>query len=449
MYKSLSFAFLILLCFGCNDDNVDAKSSDDCGYLHYASLSLKPMSKSILVNYGFYNPADIPWDPSPSPQLSCEPQTIELMISRDGLNFENIATLEDISGTYLIENLEDCSFLTVRIEGSHSDFETVFATRTGLVGEVSSPQIMNNPLSMEDFTLASDGDQFIYRTTGDNWYLSSFSNPSQGQSIFEDVVKVRWNTSESNKIAGVENILVPILPNLNGSTSKNLVEYDLNTGIKEVLHEVEKPMDFDNEVYDPEQYWIHEFHYGLDGRGIYFMSNKENGGSSNFEQKVYDNIWKLDLATKEIEVITDFLPLGFDLVDFIEDPKQDGNFYISGGERGVEVVTDDNTYFVDRIDIHYYNSADQSITPIFISDEETEYLNIDPIGENLIYTTTISGKFELRSFHLSNKKHKQITVSDEYKPLKKWTHINWISSNQFITTVIRNGDQSFATFSID
>jgi len=61
-------------------------------------------------------------------------------------------------------------------------------------------------------------------------------------------------------------------------------------------------------------------------------------------------------------------------------PDNQGNFYISGGERDVQIVTDDNIYFIDRVDIHYYNSLDKSITPIFVSNEESEYLSVDPTG---------------------------------------------------------------------
>lgn len=448
MYKILSLSFLILICLGCNDDQL-GNAESECEYIHSMGLSIEPMNESILVNYGFFNLANSPIDPAPAPELSCEPQTIEILISTDGINFENSATLEEISGSYLIEDLQDCELITVKLEGRHTDLKTVSTTRTAIVGEIPLPQLTNNPLSMEGFTLASDSDQFIYNTSSDNWYLSAMSNPSQGQLIFNDVTRTEWNPSESNKVAGVENTLVQILPNLNGSTAKYLVEFDLNTGIKEILHEIEDHMDFNNNVYSPELYWIHQFHYSLDGQSIYFISNKDNGGSSIFDQKVYDNIWKLDLATKEIEALTDFFPLNYDLVDFVEDPKNKGNFYISGGEKDVEVVTNDNVYYIDRVDIHYYNSDDKSITPVLISNEETEYLSIDPTGENLVLSTTNSGKHELRSFNILSQKQKQLTYSDEYKPLKKWSHINWISSSEFMTNVIQDGNLNFAKFSIE
>lgn len=451
MFKQLTFLFLILICLGCNDNLIEIAESQstDCEYIHAIGLSIEPMRESILVNYGFFNLANSPIDPAPAPELSCEPKTIEILISTNGVDFESSAMLNEISGSHLIENLKDCEIITVKIEGSHPDLNTVSATRTVLVGEIPLPQFLTNPLSMEDFTLASDADQFIYSTSSDDWYLSSINNPSQGQLIFNDVIRTRWNSTESNKVAGVENILVQILPNTNGSTSKYLVEYDLNTGTKEILHEIDNHMDFNNDVYSPELYWIHEFYYSLDGQSIYFLSNKDNGGSSIFDQRVYENIWKLDLATKEIEVLTDFFPLEFDLVDFIEDPKQEGNFYISGGKRDVEVVTDDNVYFIDRVDIHYYNTVEKSIVPIFISNAKTEYLSIDPTGENLVFTTTTSGKHELRSFNLSSQKQKQLTFSDEYRPLKKWSHLNWLSSNEFITTVSQDGDVNFAIFNLE
>lgn len=442
---------LVFLLPSCNlNEELTPPTSEDCETIHSASLTLEPMSESILIEYGFSNINFFIETPGPPP-VSCPPETIELLISTDGINFENVTTLENISGSYLIENLQDCDWVTVRLRGSHPDLGIVATERSTVVGEIPLPQFMNNPLYMGEFMLANDGHQLIYGGSSSNWYLSSLSNITQGQQIFSDVNRVRWNPTESNKVAGVENILVPILTNTNGISSKYLVEYDLNTGTTEILHEIENHMDYDNSVYKPELYWIHEFRYSLDGQSIYFISNKDNGGSSIFDQKVYDNIWKLDLATKEIEVITDFLPIEFDLVDFVEDPKQPGNFYISGGERDVQVVTDDNVYFIDRVDIHYYNSVDKSITPIFVSNEETEYLSINPTGENLLFTTMASGKAELRSLHIASQKQKQIsyTHNNEYLPTNRWLNLNWISPTEFITGVRRDGDGMFATFSIE
>ncbi len=451
MFKIIGFFLLALICISCNSNlfnNTDSQSSA-CEYIHSAGISLELLSESIRVSYNFYNIANSPIFPSIAPELSCEPETIELFISTDGIEFEKVATLEEISGSYLIEDLQECEFITVKIEGSHPDFATVSTSKTALVGEVLLPQLTSNPLPMEEFTIGNDLNQIIYKTSSDKWYESSLSNPSQGQNILSDVVRAKWNPTESNKVAGVENILVPILENLNGSTSKYLVEYDLNTGTKEILHEIENHMDFDNEVYSPELYWIHEFYYSLDGQSIYFISNKDNGGSSIFDQKVYDNIWKLNLQTKEIEVITDFFPLDFDLIDFIEDPKNQGNFYLSGGKRNVEMIADGNSYFVNQMDIHYYNSFDKSITPVFENNEVKEYLSIDPTGEHLVFTTKSSGLYELRSLSIATDKQKQLTFSDDYRPLKKWTHLNWISSNEFTTIVSQDGNLNFATFSIE
>ncbi len=443
MYKSLAFVFLFLICFSCKDN------SNQCEYIHVIGLSVEPMSESILVNYSFSNLAFAPIDPTPSPELSCEPETIEILISRNGVDFESVVTLDEISGSYLIENLEDCEYVTVKLEGQHPDLNTVSATRQAVVGEIALPEFTNNPLSMEEFNVSPNADQMIYRNFSNDWFLSSLSSPAAGNNIFIDVFNASWNPIQTNKVAGVENILVPILPNVNGWASKYLVEYDLNTGEKVVLHEIENNMDFDNDVFKPELYWIHFFSYSLDGQSIYFKSNKDNGGASITEQKVFDNIWKLDLATKEIEIITDFLPLNYDLIDFVEDPKQPGNFYISGGERDVEIETDENSYTIDLVDIHYFNASDNSITPIFVSSEETKYLSIDPSGENLLFTTEASGITELRSINISSQKQKQITFSNEYKALKDWYHLNWISNTEFTTVVRRNGELNFAKFNIE
>ena len=444
-----SLLIIIFVLHSCAKNDVTLFPNKNCEYIHSIGLSVEPMSESALVNYSFFNPANSPIDPSPDPELSCEPETIVLLVSKNEGDYEEVATLEDLNGSYLIEGLEDCDIVSVRIEGRRSDLNTVFAIRSIIVGDIPLPVFMNTPHSMEKFSLADNEDQFVYRSTSDDWYLSSFGNQSPGQLIFRDVYTTRWNPSQSNKIAGVEYILVPVSESTNGISSKFLVEYDLDTGTKEVLHEIENHMDYNYEVYNPELYWIQEFYYGLDGQSIYFMSNKDNGGSSTFDQRVYDNIWKIDLATKEIEPLSDLLPLGFDLVDFVEDPKQEGNFYITGGERDVEVESNGISYTRDLIDIHYYNSSDRSITPILVNEEEKEYLSIDPTGDNLVFTTTVSGLSELRSFNLTSQKQKQLTYSDLYKPIKRIYDISWVSENEFITVVRRDGESNLATFRLD
>jgi len=140
------------------------------------------MSESILVNYSFTNLGFFIETPAPPP-ISCEPETIELLISKDGINFENVATLEETSGTYLIENLQDCDWISVKLRGSHPDLGSVATERSTVVGKIPLPQFMHNPLSMGEFMLANDGDQFIYGGSSSNWYLSSFSNNTQATDI--------------------------------------------------------------------------------------------------------------------------------------------------------------------------------------------------------------------------------------------------------------------------
>ena len=129
---------LVLLAFSCNkEDNSSGRSNGDCEYLHSPGLAIQPMTNSILVNYSFSNIANWPIDPQPAEELSCEPEMATISISSDGENFEEVVTLGAITGTYLIEDLEDCELIHVRLQGSHQDFETVSTTRTAIVGAVS------------------------------------------------------------------------------------------------------------------------------------------------------------------------------------------------------------------------------------------------------------------------------------------------------------------------
>ncbi len=435
--------FLVIILFiSCNDDDsTDPCMEMDCAFMDPIGLTVDPLKEAVLLHYGSYGHID-------GPGKSCPPETFNIYMSENMVDYEKLASVEG-NGTYLIENLEDGKELSFKVVGLHCELDSMVTyTRKIRVGEIPLPRFVESPLQFEDFRLAPDGDRFIYRTSSDSWLLSSLSNPAQGVRILDNSFNAQWNPNASDEISGVERIRVQIRENVNGIVSKTLISKDLNLGVPRVLHQIENHMDFNYGEFDPEKYWIHEFHYSVDGEKIFFVSNKDNGSNDSKGQRVYDNIWQLDLETNEIEQISDFLPIEFDMEDFVEDPKQPGNFYVIGGTVGDKVEIDGALFTMDKIDIYYFDSESNTLSSILVLEDEIKNISINPTGEKLVFAASITGRSELYSYDVSTEKLQQITHSKDYRPSYRWHYINWTSSDEFITFVRHEDRGKFAVFSL-
>lgn len=445
-YLLLCTLFLIISCSKENVLDVTC-SEQDCELLKPVGLSIESIDNAVLLSFGAGGFID-------GPGNACAPDAYDIYISEDRINFEKITRAEADESPYLFEGLENGQLISFKVVGIHCELDSQTSqVVTVMVGAVPLPQIIDNPMTpplnqFEDFRLAPDGDRFIYRTSSDRWYHSSFSNPVKGNQVFFDAFYAEWNPFDGNEITAIEKTDVQILPSLNGTTSKSLDTYNMESQSRQTIHEIDKPWDFNNDVHNPERYWIHEFQYSLDGKSIYFVSNKDNGSLTVQDHKVYENLWRLNLVTKEIEAITDFLPDNFDLTDFVEDPDRNGSFYVIGGPYDEKVEIDDVVYYMDKVGIYYYNAMDNTLSLVLDNNDEMNNLSIDPIGQNLVFSSYMSGKSELWSYNISSKEIKQITRSTAYRPSYKWHYLNWISDTEFMTYVRHDEILKFGIFSI-
>lgn len=445
--RNLIFLLFIVLCSCDTDDDILMNipcSEENCKILNPFNFNVTPDNESLIITYGQSVIVD-------AFEKVCIPDALDFYISENNDDFIKVKRVFPSSGNFTIEGLDDGKEYFIKMVNKHCELDSIVAPIQSLIVKIIPLPILidNNGKRFEDFRLSPDGNQFIYRSINtNNWYLSSLSNPQAGVKIIDDAFYAKWNPNSNTEISFVQDTKVNILPNLQGSTSKYLKTINITTNHVTVLHEIEHLYEFQNE-HKPEQYWIHEFHYSINGTDIYFTSNKDNGSSNNLEKNVFNNIWKLDLATGSIESLSDFLPDEFEIRDFIEDPRNLGNFYITGSTYGEKIMTEGPLFNSDRIDIHYYNSVDKTIKPIFISDYQENHISVDPRGDNLIYVSNRSGNHEIWCYNLSSHQVKQITNGATYSPTFGWQHLNWISDTEFMTYVRHEGDFKFAIFKIE
>lgn len=444
------FIFLIILsiwsCHSDEDFSFDGQCDEDCKILNPYSFSASPAPEAIELNYGLSIIVD-------GSGKTCYPDALVFYISKDNVDYEKVASVEPEEGTVTIENLIDRETYSIRMVNQHCELDSIVSPIVTInVGEIPLPKFIDNPQGstsrkFEDFRLSPDGDQYIYRNYANNWFISSLSTGEMGHIIAKDAFHAQWDLRNINNIAVVENINVDILSNLQGTTSKYLVAIDADTQSKDTLHDIVTPYDFDRDKHDAEQYWIHEFHYAIDDNRLYFTSNKDNGCNDHYEQIVYDNIWMLDLATKEISSITDFLPIAFDMEDFVEDPIQPSNYYVAGitNVENTGMNTADSQKYID---IYYYNSRDNTLTPFLKTEHNKNHLSMSPNGEHLLFVSKKSGSNEVWCYHIESQQLKQITNSKLYSPSYRWHHLNWVSDTEFMTYVKHEDVYKFALFNI-
>lgn len=421
----------ILWLIGCKDDAIElACSEQDCTYLNPISLGLEPIDNGVIIHYGSYGHID-------GPGLSCRPDGYEILMSEGQEEFIEVDAVSEENGSHLIENLVNGREYRFKLNALHCELDPVVSSVKVInAGEVELPDFVDNfNQQFEDFRLAPDGEQYIYRTFDNDWYLSSLGNPGAGSKIMTDAFHAEWNPQNSLEIAYVKQTKVDVSPSLQGITSKALMLLDLSTGEESELHTIEHLHNFSTGEHHPEQYWIHEIQYALDGNSIYFITNKDNGSSSSYEKSVFENIYILDIATKSIEAITDFLPISFDLSDFIEDPLRPGNFYVLG-------KIEDSDY----ADIFYLDKSTQELRTILSTDARKERISINPSGQVLTFSSFRTGYNEVWSYNVLTEEMIQITNSKAYTPTFKWHFYNWIADNEFVTYLEYNDVHGFGYF---
>jgi len=404
-HLQICIALLIILSLSCNKEelSIGCHSTDDCSILNPFSFSSYPSKDGIDISYGIRGIID-------GIGNTCCPEKIEFFIS-DYIKMVNI----------------------------HSELESVSSIQKISAGEIPIPKFLNSPSWVnddyfEDLRLPPTGNQLILQNNLNDWFLTSFADSKIGPKIAKNVSNAQWNPHKATEVSIVERINIDAV---NGITSKRLVAIDLNTASRNILHEITNPWNFNYDSLNTELYWIHKFNYSLDGEAIYFVSNKDNGATNLQEKSSYNNIWRLDLKTKEIEPLSDLLSMEIRLHDFTEDPKQTGNFYLSG-----------YSFAIGKSATYYYNTQEKTLSLIHQIDERMLQLSIDPLGKNLLYTSNRTGEDEIWAYNLLTNQLKQITNSSIYSPLSKWSHLNWITDNEFMTLVKHDNKKKFAVFRV-
>ncbi len=426
---------LLLLLFACKKENVSPTdpqitqtgnpdcTEQGCGFLNAYGLGVTREDGALNLSFG--NNSFL----INTPRKICSPDAIDLYQSEDNVDFRKIERLSPDNFSYRIENLDNDIMYYFKIVSLHCELDSVISKTIAIKpGESSLPDFSGKelPAGAERFQISNDNQSVIYRTTSDYWYITDWNNPIAGQQIFGRSFDARW-LNDNTKIAYVE-----LLKQDNYLRSHKLNIYDSATQLTENLHT----------ILNPEEYWIHNIKPSSNGKSIFFASNKDNGFSTSKEQKVYDNLWRIDLDTKVLTQLSDFLPIDFDVRDFKEDPLSPNNFYLLGGP------------YVDfsserKFDLYYYNTTDRSLTPILEDEFQESFIEVSPSGDKILFSSNRTGNDELWIYNLTTENLTQITDKHLYGTNSSWRNTIWKDNNTLLTYIFYNEEWKFGEFEVE
>ncbi len=420
--RYLPFFLLIFFCSCKKEGNIRC-TEQDCTILNDFSVKVDREDEAVNLKFAITKIID-------APGKVCTPDVVDFYISEDNLNFDKVDRVSADASNFRINDLENDKFYFLKMVNLHCELDSIVSQTLAIKpGENNLPILTNKsfPFLIDEYEISNDGQYVAYQLALErSWHITSFANPQLGLYLFDQSNDVAW-LNDNSRIAYVKLILED-----NFVRSHKINIYDLSSYQEITLHTIP----------NPELYWIHSIETSLDGTSIFFKSNKDNGGSTPQERRIYDNIWKINIETGELEQLSDFLPVDFDLYSFKEDPLNPNSFYVLGGAY--------NDFSSERrTDLYYFNTTNQTLSPI-LEDEFRELdLVISPSGDKILLSSQRTGVSELWVYNINTSNLNQITDRHLYGNNVTWSNVFWKDNNTLATHIKFNEEWQFVEFDVE
>lgn len=414
---------IVLFLFSCNTDDFNTPDcmEENCAILNdydvlairdNESVTLRAFNNKIIDGLG----------------KVCFPDALDFYISEDNVEFDLLGRNKTEDSEFLVSSLVNDKPYYFRMVSLHCELDSIVShTLYVKPGEKNFPIPLNKsfPLKIDEIQISNNNEHIIYQSTDRSWWLTSNDNPDRGEYLFEESFEALW-LSDDTRIAYVKLIREGIY-----IRSHKLNVFDISSKKERTLHTIQIPG----------EYAISSIEASTDGEHLYFRSSKDNGASTRKDSSVYTNIWKIHVETGDMEKLTDFLPVDFDLQDYKEDPQQPGNFYVLGGPY--------LDYASERIfDLFYWNQADHTFTPILEDEFQEKYLLVSPGGDKVLLSSERSGITEIWIYDLNTSNLYQLTDRLSYGEKVSWINFIWKDNSTLLGYLKYNGVWQFVEFEV-
>lgn len=418
--KYLPF-FLFIFLFSCEkEDNIYAQ---DCGMMPRPFFKINRADKAVNLEFAINILPGI----MHYPENTCKPEFVDFYISEDNNEFSKIGRFPGETSSIPVDGLENDKFYFFKMVYLHSQLDSLVSPIFSIKPGESNPPILSDksfPFEIDGYVISNDGEQVIYEAAHKElWYLTSFANPQSGTRLFGESYTPVWFNDDS-KIAYTK-----LLQEDNYIRSHKINIYDLSSNQETTLHTIS----------NPKEYWIHSLEASVDGKSIFFKSNKDNGGTT-YQEKHIDNIWKINIETGELEQLSDFFLSNFTLSSFAEDPLKPNNFYVIGK------YTSSNKGF----NLYYLNTTNQTLIPI-LEDSISSTFIISPSGNKILLSSERTGISEFWVYDVKTCNLSQITDGyyGHFGRKYNWLEVSWKNNNTLLMYIRSKDEWRFAEFEVE
>ncbi|NNE26659.1 MAG: hypothetical protein HKN09_07430, partial [Saprospiraceae bacterium] len=389
------------------------------GILNSYAIGAVRSDGAVDLNWGIYQIID-------SWQKVCYPDAADIYMSVDKLNFEKIESISAEESTLTVSNLENDKIYYFRIVSLHCDLDSIVSGAIMIQpGPNQFPTLTGDVIisSVEKFRLSDDKQKVIYKPSSDEWYVADYNPMSSGKKLSDKSFHADWLPDN------IHVACINLMRKDNALYSHSIDLYNVETFQTTNLHTIENLGD----------YYMGGLQASLDGNALFFYSNKSIGQS---ESTPLRNIWSLNMQSQELTKLTDFDAIDFEMTDFIEDPNNPNNFYIIGGDY--EMYWSNRKY-----DIYYWNTIDQTLTPILLDAYYDKIESISPLGDKILLESSRSGRSEFWVYNLLSEQISQVSDWHLYGSNKFRTNVEWTDNNTLLVHMSLFDQKGFAEFKVD
>lgn len=407
--KAASFLLLIFLTFSCQNDDQNQEVYGD--FIWGALLSSEKSENT--VNLKIIDPTPFTDYAPPGPAT---PEYFNVYISDDMETFQLIQKVKVGTTDLEVENLTNDRPYYFYVSSHRDGYETIVSDTLMTIpsAKILATEIPINLSYSIEVPIFSPDNQFVafssqYGPSGNVFsplYLKSLSDPTV-KTIDVETFGANWaptgNALVYIKYEAVGNSLYP----------KRLMQYDIEQDTSITLQEI-----------DYTKYYISSPQYFVDFETIVFSSSEGNS-------EIYlDDLWTLNIETKEKTKISDFEKAGV-VLSYGYDVSMNGdNIFISGYK------TNSETY---PTNIYKYETVTGSLTDLLVTRWRDERPTVSPDNSKIAFVSGRSGTSELWVYNLDSQKYSQITGDNQYKFYGPNSYIQWLDENQLIINFYSDG----------
>ncbi len=331
------------------------------------------------------------------------PDYFKILISDDLENFSLYQRIDISTTRVLIDNLTNGKPYYVLVTTHKGESVPLHADT---LMTIPSPERLVEPylpaidFSIEEVSTSFDMGYLSYRRGSVVYYTDNVSGSGTINSPGTFLQSLSWSDT-MNKV-------VYITSKEEGNTGFSFELLEPESGITSTLMEVPY-----------HNYYIANPTFTPDGSKVAFLSNENNS------EKYINDLWTLDLTTKEKNNVSNFEDIGFHTESKYDWANSGDEVYLGG------------RYYLnnDRYNIYKFNIVNNTLTRVIESQWDDWSPSLSPDNTKIAFISGRTGRSELWIYDLTTFTFSQVTGGSSYSFESRSTNLQWLSNSEMLITL--------------